>query len=193
MSDELRCPSCDSVNVIFSKKRQRHVCEDCDYELLSVTKGSSIRVFLSYGHDSNEELVRRIKSDLEQRWHDVWFDKNEIKFGDDWRASITEGITGCHKFVAFLSKHSTREPGVCLDEIGTRMVPTRATSRPSLSRANWKCSHRQALAIHSGSICTIGRTFNRRLRRKQFFDLASGYLKPELLILNDMGMKLRIS
>ena len=37
------------------------------------------RIFLSYGHDSNEELVRRIKTDLEKRGHDVWFDKSEIK------------------------------------------------------------------------------------------------------------------
>ncbi len=72
-----------------------------------------LRIFLSYGHDTNEELVRRIKADLEQRGHDVWFDKNEIKFGDDWRSSITEGIARSHKFVSFLSKHSVRDPGVC--------------------------------------------------------------------------------
>lgn len=77
-----------------------------------------LRIFLSYGHDANEELVRRIKADMENRGHDVWFDKSEIKFGDDWRRSITEGITGSQKFVAFLSKHSTRDPGVCRDEIG---------------------------------------------------------------------------
>ena len=58
------------------------------------SKDQSLRLFLSYGHDANEELVRRIKTDLEKRGHDVWFDKSEIKFGDDWRRSITEGITG---------------------------------------------------------------------------------------------------
>jgi uridine kinase len=42
-----------------------------------------MKIFLSYGHDENEELVRLIKADLEKRGHDVWFDKNEIKFGDD--------------------------------------------------------------------------------------------------------------
>lgn len=76
-----------------------------------------LRIFLSYGHDANEELVRRIKSDLEKRGHEVWFDKSEIKAGDNWRRSITDGIAGSHKFVSFLSKHSTRDPGVCLDEI----------------------------------------------------------------------------
>src|SRR6185295_3297464 len=77
----------------------------------------TLRIFLSYGHDCNEELVRLIKADLEKRGHDVWFDKSEIKAGDDWRRSITEGIAGSHKFVSFLSKHSMRDPGVCRDEI----------------------------------------------------------------------------
>ena len=76
-----------------------------------------LRIFLSYGHDSNEELVRTIKVDLEKRGHDVWFDKNEIKFGDEWRRSITDGILGSHRVLSFLSKHSTRDPGVCRDEI----------------------------------------------------------------------------
>jgi hypothetical protein len=39
-----------------------------------------------------------------------WFDKSAIKFGDDWRRSITEGIASSHKFIAFLSKYSTRDP-----------------------------------------------------------------------------------
>ena len=76
-----------------------------------------LRLFLSYGHDANEELVRRIKADLEKRGHEVWFYQSEIKAGDDWRRSITEGITNSHKFISFLSKHSTRDPGVCRDEI----------------------------------------------------------------------------
>lgn len=76
-----------------------------------------LRIFLSYGHDANEELVRRIKADLEKRGHDVWFDKNEIKFGDEWRRKITDGILQSHRVLSFLSKHSTRDPGVCRDEI----------------------------------------------------------------------------
>lgn len=76
-----------------------------------------LRIFLSYGHDHNEELVRMIKTDLEKRGHDVWFDKNEIKFGDDWRRSITENILNSNRVLSFLSKYSTRDPGVCRDEI----------------------------------------------------------------------------
>jgi hypothetical protein len=80
-------------------------------------KGRQIRIFLSYGHDRNEELVRFIKADLEKRGHDVWFDKNEIKFGDEWRHAITDGILQSNRVLSFLSKHSTREPGICLEEI----------------------------------------------------------------------------
>jgi hypothetical protein len=80
-------------------------------------KDRRIRIFLSYGHDGNEELVRGIKVDLEKRGHDVWFDKSEIKVGDDWRRSITDGIVDSQRVLSFLSKYSTRDPGVCLDEI----------------------------------------------------------------------------
>ena len=92
-------------------------CEDCDHEFAVEKPFAPLRIFLSYGHDANEELVRRIKADLEKRGHDVWFDKSEIKVGDDWRRSITDGIAQSHRFVSFLSKHSTRDPGVCRDEI----------------------------------------------------------------------------
>ena len=105
----MNCPQCISENVVFSKKLGVHVCEDCGH-ILTQAPITPLRVFLSYGHDANEELVRRIKSDLETRGHDVWFDKSEIKAGDDWRRSITEGIANSHKFLSFLSKHSTRDP-----------------------------------------------------------------------------------
>ena len=32
-------------------------------------------IFLSYGHDSNEALVRLVTTELVKRGHDVWFDK----------------------------------------------------------------------------------------------------------------------
>ena len=76
-----------------------------------------LRIFLSYGHDNNEDLVRCIKADLRKRGHDVWFDRSEIKSGDDWRHSITDGILKSNRVLSFLSKHSNRDPGVCRDEI----------------------------------------------------------------------------
>ena len=113
-----------------------------------------LRIFLSYGHDANEELVRRIRTDLETRGHDVWFDKSEIKFGADWRRAITDGIIGSNRVLCFLSKHSTRDPGVCLDEIAiaigikggniqTILVESEAEVKPaaSISCIQWLDMH----------------------------------------------------
>ncbi len=62
------CVKWASVNVVFSKKRGVYVCEDCGH-VLSKASATPLRIFLSYGHDANEELVRRIKAHLKKRWH----------------------------------------------------------------------------------------------------------------------------
>ena len=36
---------------------------------------------------------------------------------DDWRRKIADGILDSHRVLSLLSKYSTRDPGVCLDEI----------------------------------------------------------------------------
>jgi len=113
-----------------------------------------MRIFLSYGHDANEELVRRIKADLEKRGHDVWFDKSEIRFGDDWRRAITDGIVASNRVLSFLSKYSTRDPGVCLDELAiaigvkggniqTVLVESEAEVKPppSIGHIQWLDMH----------------------------------------------------
>jgi len=111
-----QCPECQSANIKFYEARKSYSCIDCGCSF-SEKELKKLRIFLSYGHDHNEELVRLIKADLEKCGHDVWFDKNEIKFGDEWRRSITDGILGSNRVLSFLSKHSTRDPGVCRDEI----------------------------------------------------------------------------
>ena len=75
------------------------VCYDCKLEFVPAKVFRPMRIFLSYGHDANEELVRRIKTDLEQRGHDVWFDQTDIKAGDDWRRAITDGILHSQRFL----------------------------------------------------------------------------------------------
>ena len=75
------------------------------------------RIFFSYGHDENAWIVDRLRADLEARGHEVWIDHSRIKAGDDWRRSITEGIHHAETVVGFLSQHSVRLPGVCLDEL----------------------------------------------------------------------------
>ena len=111
------CPNCASNNTYYSKKRQLCICEDCEHEFTGKTQITGLHLFFSYGHDANEPIVRRIQTDLEARGHSVWIDKTQIKAGDHWRRSITDGITDSSKVLAFLSCHSTRDPGVCLDEL----------------------------------------------------------------------------
>ena len=81
-----------------------------------------MKIFLSYGHDLNAPLIEKIKEYLSKDEngnprHDVWIDTSEIKEGQDWRKSITDGILESDIVLAGLSKHSTRIPGVCRDEL----------------------------------------------------------------------------
>lgn len=81
-----------------------------------------MKIFLSYGHDSNVPLIEKIKDYLSKDAagnpkHEVWIDTSEIKAGKDWRESITKGIIQSDIVLAGLSEHSTKTPGVCRDEI----------------------------------------------------------------------------
>jgi len=121
-----------------------------------------MRVFLSYGHDQNTPLVERISRDLEAAGHGVWIDRSEIKAGEDWRRSIVDGLSDTDWVLAFLSKHSTRDPGVCLDElaialhwrsgaIATVLVEGEGAVEPPVS-----VSHIQWLDMHDWSARQAG-------------------------------------
>jgi len=75
MPEPAPCPECRSRHTFFRPKRAGWECEDCGRSWTAETPVAPLRIFLSYGHDANEPLVRRIKADLEERGHDVWFDK----------------------------------------------------------------------------------------------------------------------
>ena len=81
-----------------------------------------MKIFFSYPHDHNKPFVKRIQLALEARGHEVWFDENKIDAGDEWRAKITKGILDSDSAVAFLSAHSVRDPGVCLNEIAIALA-----------------------------------------------------------------------
>ena len=120
------CPYCASENIFFSKKRSKYYCEDCEkgFDTPSITKG--MRVFLSYGHDKNASVVKKIKEYLVDKGYDVWIDSSEIPAGKDWRERITNGLIGSNGVISFLSKHSVRDPGVCLDELKIAVCLKRA-------------------------------------------------------------------
>ena len=147
-----KCPQCQTELTQFG---QFWICPQHGQVSLDESKPfEPMRIFFSYGHDCNEELVRLIKTDLEKRGHNVWFDKNEIKGGDDWRHSITNGILKSHRVISFLSKHSARDPGVCLDEIAIAIgvkggnlktillePETEVSPPPTISHIQWMDMH----------------------------------------------------
>src|SRR3954451_18251455 len=76
-----------------------------------------LRLLLSYAHADTAALPTRLEPDLRPAGHDPWIDHAQIKFTDDWRASIVEGLHDTDLVLAILSPKAVREHGVCLDEI----------------------------------------------------------------------------
>lgn len=126
------CPLCKSTDITYKTKAYKWECCSCEERFdgsppeapnqgepsfFPSKAAKPKRIFFSYGHDSNRELVDRFKADLEKRGHEVWIDYKEIGTWDDWRGTITRGIHDSELALAFLSIHSTREPGVCRHEI----------------------------------------------------------------------------
>jgi len=138
---------------MFSRKRQLHVCEDCDHEFVFEKSFIARRVFLSYGHDEHASLAERLKNDLSARGHLIWFDKDRLYAGHDWEAHIEKGLEWLaadkanSAMVLLLTPHSVRRPeGYCLNEItralgrGLRIIPLMVVdSEPPLSicRIQW--------------------------------------------------------
>src|SRR6266849_5821081 len=112
-----------------------------------------MRIFLSYGHDAYASLAVRIKSNLEQLGHEVWFDLERLKPGGDWERYIEEGFEFASKdvesgrFLLLLTPHSVRRPnGYCLNELARAcsrqlaVIPLMlSTAEPPLSicRIQW--------------------------------------------------------
>lgn len=97
------------------------VCHECgeafdSHETDFVERFEPMKLFLSYGHPEIE-IVQRIERALKERGHKVWIDTSEIKSGNDWREKIVKGVHDSNGVIACLSRHSVRNPGVCLDEL----------------------------------------------------------------------------
>lgn len=144
---EVRCPNCNSEDVYFSKKRLKYVCEDCEYEFMDKETLIPKRVFISYAHDEYAVFVDEVYAILKGIGVNIWKDDYEIKGGDDWRRSITEGIKQSSHVIAFISTKSIRNPGVCLDELqiavsqNKNIIPIRFDNvelPSSISYLQWK-------------------------------------------------------
>lgn len=126
----MQCPYCSSTDSIWKAKAAKWECNACEERFEGPSPESDTskqtsspkaakpkRIFFSYGHDTNRELVDRFKTDLEARGHQIWIDYKEIGSWDDWKGTITRGIHDAEMAIAFLSIHSTRDPGVCRNEV----------------------------------------------------------------------------
>ena len=120
MEKTICCPQCGSTEVFV--KGSMCICGECMHrfeapeEPVSGQAAEPMRLFLSYGHPESE-ICQRICAALKEHGYDPWFDQSDIRTGDNWRVSIQEGVRSSNAVVACLSPHSTRERGVCLDEL----------------------------------------------------------------------------
>ena len=114
---EINCPHCGSKDIFF--KGNHCLCGKCGKKFLLTVEEKPIpamKLFLSYGHPE-AVICKRIAQALQARGHSVWFDEEQLTHGKDWREHITQGIKDSNGVISCLSKHSVRNPGVCLDEL----------------------------------------------------------------------------
>jgi hypothetical protein len=69
-------------------------------------------------------LAQRLKQNLEARGHEVWFDEERLRPGEDWEACIERGLEWVAaqpqigRVVLLMTPHSVRRPdGYCLNEL----------------------------------------------------------------------------
>ena len=155
MSDPTRCPQCGSENTRFSRKHFRYDCEDCLHEFVLEKPFVPRKLFISYGHDEYVSLAMRLRDDLRERGHHVWFDEERLDPGHDWEAFIDEGLKELARadrraesaVILLMTPHSVRRPdGCCLNEVsralsrGLRTIPLLVMDcEPplSISRIQW--------------------------------------------------------
>lgn len=116
--NDIKCPKCGSEDV-FQKQDGSCLCGACGHRFVPQTAEKTfvpMRLFISYGHKESE-ICKRIYQALKDRGHQPWFDEDQIRFGHDWRERLANGIEASNSVVACLSQYSTREKGVCLDEL----------------------------------------------------------------------------
>ena len=145
----IHCPKCASENVMFSKKRSVHVCEDCNHEFTATTSRPQ-NIFISYGRQDALDFAKRLAADLQERGgHRIFIDLEDIEKGGLWEVRIEQGIRSASVLAAVMTPHSLREASVCRDEVvfalneGKNVVPLKADPNPNLkpslllARRNW--------------------------------------------------------
>jgi hypothetical protein len=73
-----------------------------EWEPSPITAGA---VFLSYASE-DRPVVEAISDALQHAQIPVWFDRQQLKSGDQWEKKISEGLSKCSLFAPIISKHS---------------------------------------------------------------------------------------
>ena len=104
-------------------------------------------IFISYGHDEHEKLIRKIAEDLRNEGIDVWIDYDCLYGSSQWEQRIESGIQASNWIVVFMTNYSMRRPdGYCLDEISfarfynKQIMPIKIQNVPppiSIARIQW--------------------------------------------------------
>ncbi len=120
----MRCAKCKNTDVQKFENVMRGFCPSCgglvDIEFGDEQEKQSMQIFFSYGHDTHQEFVQKLAEAIMRKTDGrikVWIDTRDISVYSHWRERITDGILNSRSVLAFLSKYSAREKGVCLDEL----------------------------------------------------------------------------
>lgn len=87
-------------------------------------------IFISYGHNVHDGVVRRLAEDLRQENFHVFFDVDYLGQGD-WEKTIDDHICDCKYFIFMVSRRSVSGDGYCLNELcragetGAVIIPVR--------------------------------------------------------------------
>lgn len=85
-------------------------------------------IFISYGHNTYDDIIRKVAEDIRKCNYEVFVDVDYLKQGD-WEKIIDNHIKDSKFFLFFISKKSTSQDGYCLNElcrageIGATIIP----------------------------------------------------------------------
>jgi len=65
------------------------------------------KIFISYSR-RDQEFVKRLAADLDQRIQGIWFDQSAIQIGERWRESLAKGIEACEVFLLVVSPDAVK-------------------------------------------------------------------------------------
>src|SRR5689334_9601042 len=74
-------------------------------------QGKSTRVFLSYAR-ADFHFVDLVRLKLEAAGITVWWDRDSLQPGQEWREGIEQGIASCHIVLVAMSPNSYNSPYV---------------------------------------------------------------------------------